>query len=350
LSIKSDVREYEAWLRTQCKVVEPDLRHKHKRMKSSPFFFLRATYFRWARTIEVICPELLDAPAVLSIGDTHLENFGTWRDADGRLVWGVNDFDEGAVMPYALDLVRLAASIRLAPGVDVTPAKSAEAILSGYSHGLEKSRPCLIEQRHTRMLSLVGPTGARRHEFLKEMEKSPDAKPPPGVCEELMDCLPPRSKLIRFASRRRGGGSLGRQRFLAIACWCGGIAVREAKAAVPSAWEWAHKAPPEPLRFLDLAQGQFRAPDPFLRIRERFVVRRIAADARKIDLTKDLAVKLKAKVIYLMGYDLGAIHADDPKVASRIERDLKSRPSGWLEQAAKAAVRSVRDDFKAYKG
>ena len=28
------------------------------------------------------------------------ENFGTWRDADGRLVWGVNDFDEAAVMPW----------------------------------------------------------------------------------------------------------------------------------------------------------------------------------------------------------------------------------------------------------
>ena len=30
----------------------------------------------------------MDAPQVLSVGDLHLENFGTWRDADGRLVWG----------------------------------------------------------------------------------------------------------------------------------------------------------------------------------------------------------------------------------------------------------------------
>ena len=53
--------------------------------------------------------------SVLSVGDLHLENFGTWRDADGRLVWGVNDFDEAAVMPYVLDLVRLVTSIQLAP-------------------------------------------------------------------------------------------------------------------------------------------------------------------------------------------------------------------------------------------
>ena len=57
----------------------------------------------------------MDAPRVLSVGDLHLENFGTWRDADGRLAWGVNDFDEAAVMPYVLDLVRLATSIQLAP-------------------------------------------------------------------------------------------------------------------------------------------------------------------------------------------------------------------------------------------
>ncbi len=61
----------------------------------------------------------MDAPQVLAVGDMHLENFGTWRDADGRLVWGVNDFDEAAVMPYPLDLVRLAASIRLAPKLRV---------------------------------------------------------------------------------------------------------------------------------------------------------------------------------------------------------------------------------------
>ena len=51
---------------------------------------------------------------MLAVGDIHLENFGTWRDADGRLVWGVNDFDEAAEMPYALDLIRLATSALVA--------------------------------------------------------------------------------------------------------------------------------------------------------------------------------------------------------------------------------------------
>ena len=94
-------------------IVAGDLHTKHLRMAEAAFPFLRATYWRWAETILDICPEFKGAPSVLGVGDLHLENFGTWRDVDGRLVWGVNDFDEAAEMPYPLDLVRLAASALL---------------------------------------------------------------------------------------------------------------------------------------------------------------------------------------------------------------------------------------------
>ncbi|MDI4236209.1 DUF2252 family protein [Bradyrhizobium sp. Arg237L] len=85
MSFRDDNREYEKWLAAQCKIVKSDINYKHKRMKESAFIFLRATYFRWARKIGDWCPELMDAPKVLAVGDLHLENFGTWRDADGRL-------------------------------------------------------------------------------------------------------------------------------------------------------------------------------------------------------------------------------------------------------------------------
>ena len=100
MSFRGDNEAYEAWLRLRCQVVEADLEHKHEKMKKDSFTFLRATFFRWAKTIEKICSDLSDAPAVLSVGDTHVENFGTWRDAEGRLVWGVNDFDEAALIQY----------------------------------------------------------------------------------------------------------------------------------------------------------------------------------------------------------------------------------------------------------
>lgn len=113
---KASIRAYEDWLRDRLRgaLVEKDLDRKHEKMKGSAFAFLRATYWRWAETILDLCPELVGAPAVLAVGDTHLENFGTWRDEEGRLIWGANDFDDAAPMPYVLDLVRLAASALLA--------------------------------------------------------------------------------------------------------------------------------------------------------------------------------------------------------------------------------------------
>ncbi|MEV6169851.1 DUF2252 domain-containing protein [Streptomyces sp. NPDC051954] len=46
-------------------------------------------------------------------GDLHAENFGTYMDANGRLIFNVNDFDEAYVGPFTWDLKRFSASIAL---------------------------------------------------------------------------------------------------------------------------------------------------------------------------------------------------------------------------------------------
>src|SRR5262245_53081648 len=139
-----DVLQYERWLRTQCEVVDAALDAKHVRMRESAFAFLRATYFRWVRNIDEICPGFADAPKVLCVGDIHLENFGTWRDGEGRHVWGVNDFDEAAVMPYPYDLIRLVESARLSPKIALQPREAAAAVLDGYASGLSDPGPVLL--------------------------------------------------------------------------------------------------------------------------------------------------------------------------------------------------------------
>ncbi|ARQ08395.1 hypothetical protein NXC12_CH00299 [Rhizobium etli] len=135
-------------------------------MRSSAFVFLRATYWRWCETILDICQDLAGAPEVLAIGDTHLENFGTWRDVEGRLVWGVNDFDDAAVMPYALDLVRLAASAILARG-DSGPSVRmiGELILTGYRRGLENPLPVILERDYKWLRQALVLPNAERREF-----------------------------------------------------------------------------------------------------------------------------------------------------------------------------------------
>ena len=95
-------------------IVPADLALKHTRMAEDLFQFLRATFYRWMQVWPQVCPDLARAPRVLAVGDLHVENFGTWRDKEGRLIWGVNDFDEAYPMPYTNDLVRLAVSAHLA--------------------------------------------------------------------------------------------------------------------------------------------------------------------------------------------------------------------------------------------
>src|SRR3984893_13574598 len=161
---------YEAWLARQLggAVVRKDLRQKHDGMVEGPLPFLRATYYLWAQEILNICPELAEAPPVVAVGDIHLENFGTWRDADGRLVWGVNDFDEAAEMPYALDLVRLATSALVAD-TDASGDETSAAILKGYRQGLGSPLPIILERDRAWLRELVGVPEKDRAKFWKKL-------------------------------------------------------------------------------------------------------------------------------------------------------------------------------------
>lgn len=88
MNIIKSTHKYEDWLRHHTVVVEPDLHLKHRLMKKNIFMFLRATYYRWAQVWPEVCLESAAAPRVLAVGDLHIENFGTWRDIEGRLTWG----------------------------------------------------------------------------------------------------------------------------------------------------------------------------------------------------------------------------------------------------------------------
>src|SRR3989442_16043321 len=94
--------DFERWLGQQLEVVRPDLALKHEHMAEAPFPFFRATFYRWVQRCPEVCGDLAHAPSVLAVGDLHIENFGTWRDAEGRLIWGVNDLDEAYPAAYSL--------------------------------------------------------------------------------------------------------------------------------------------------------------------------------------------------------------------------------------------------------
>jgi len=347
-SLERDIAAYERWLRRRCDVVEADLQAKHERMRRSAFDFLRATCFRWARRIETACPGFADAPKALCVGDSHAENFGTWRDGQARLVWGVNDFDEAATTPYPYDLIRLATSVRLAPGLRVDPAEAGAAILAGYLRGLKKPRPMLLDEHGSWLKPWVAGGRNTARKFWNEIDDCPDAQPPAPVRRALKRSLPRDAVILRYASRSKGGGSLGRPRFIVVAEWQGGRLVHEAKALVPSAWQWARSEASARSRLLELAQGRYRAPDPQLGIESRHILRRLAPDAHKVELEDVPGQGLAAKLLEAMGADIGAIHAAHRRRKAIIE-DVSQRDPEWLNRAAETAQRAVQRDFESLK-
>src|SRR6516165_2520047 len=153
MDITRATAEYERWLGGRIALSAADLALKHEHMKEDAFSFLRATFYRWVQLWDDHSGDVAKAPLVLSVGDLHVENFGTWRDSEGRLIWGVNDVDEACKLPYTNDLVRLAASATLASRhghfqADVRDLS--DAILDGYATALERGGATFVLEERRR--------------------------------------------------------------------------------------------------------------------------------------------------------------------------------------------------------
>ncbi|WP_229400456.1 DUF2252 domain-containing protein [Micromonospora okii] len=92
-------------------------RRKFRKMAASPFAFYRgsASLFYADQRGDFADDAFLNerTSRVWIHGDLHAENFGTYMNASGQLVFNVNDFDEAYVGPFSWDLRRFAASVAL---------------------------------------------------------------------------------------------------------------------------------------------------------------------------------------------------------------------------------------------
>jgi len=324
---RTSAGRYEAWIRERLgpSLVEADLAAKAAKMREGPFPFLRATYWRWAETVLEACPEFAGATPVLAVGDVHLENFGTWRDAEGRLVFGVNDFDEAAPMPWPLDPLRLLTSALLAGGTqDKAEARGIAALLlAGYAEGIAAPGPVLLDHGHDWLRPRLDVTQeARERYWARMLAPTGIAREPAALVEALHHALPAGAQTEAIFPRTAGAGSLGRPRLVLRATWRGGPVLREAKALLPSGWTLAHG--PEASHAAEAAEGPHRSPDPWFAVREGAVLRRLSPNNRKLDATREGALMSAPRMLAAMGRDLAAIHAGTAGAAAPIAKALEA--------------------------
>src|SRR6266513_1621198 len=303
IGIVEATARYEAWLAERIPLVKPDLEHKHRAMSAGVFPFLRATFYRWSARWRSLAGDFARAPTVLAVGDLHVENFGTWRDAEGRLVWGVNDFDEAGPLPYTNDLARLATSALVAReyhDLRIDGKGAVSAILDGYSEALEKGGHAFVLAEHhaaLREMALYRLHDPER--FWDKLESFPTVRAPVPdvVLTSLRRALPEGDLKVRIVHRVAGLGSMGRQRFVALAAWRGG---------------------------------------------------RLAPDCSRVRLNELPRKRDEARLLSAMGWETANVHLGSPG-SRAIRADMKRRDKHWLYDVARRLADAIEDDWHDWR-
>jgi hypothetical protein len=357
MNIRQATNSYEEWMRQCCPtVIEADLRFKHGLMRKEPFLFFRATFYRWAQQWPNLCSDLRHAPQVLAVGDLHVGSFGTWRDAEGRLCWGVDDFDESWPLPYTNDLVRLAASAKIVADLEQLSIKvkdSCDVILDGYVKSLRSGgEPFVLAEREQYIEKLGIRTFKPPDEFWERLAHLPVARGRlPGDARQVLRKTLPNAHLdCKIVRRKAGVGSLGQERFVALARWKGGWIARELKALLPSACLWLEgRTGRFQSHYREAISSAVRSNDPFQTVGGRWLTRRLSPDSNPIEIADLSKERDEEKLLYAMGAEAANVHLGSKRQTANILRDLSKRKSDWLRSAARLMSKAMVGEWKEYR-
>src|SRR5258708_4837263 len=356
MNVRQATTDDERWMRRHTRVIESDLRSKHQKMKSDVFLFFRGTFYRWAQVRPEVCADLSHAPKVVAVGDLHVNSYGTWRDAEGRMAWGVDDFDDAYPLPYTSDLVRLAASLKIVNDLGDLNTKlklGCEIILESYEAALKAEGCPIVLAEHQTIMERLGVESIDPPEdFWEKLNRHPSAngEMPGDAKRVLKGTLPDDVRDYKVVLRKAGLGSLGQQRFVAIAEWEGGCIAREAKAMVPSSCAWlnGHSSDRNPYYQRAIATAR-RAHDPYQRTIGKWIIRRLSPDSNPVEIACVPKKRDEEVLLHAMGTEAQHVHLGSKHRVKDILKDVSRRKSNWRPMAGKAMAKDIEKDWKDYK-
>ncbi len=144
-------------------------RTKFRKMAADPFAFYRGSaclfYADMASRKEHTADERTSR--VWIHGDLHVENFGTYMNSEGVLVFDVNDFDEAYLGHFSWDLRRFVASLALLGWQKALPEDDIRDLATGYLQAYVDQVGHYVEEPHDEAFALrLDNTDGAVHEVL----------------------------------------------------------------------------------------------------------------------------------------------------------------------------------------
>ena len=162
--------------------------------------------------------------------------------------------------------------------------------------------------------------------------------------------MPEKGISYKVVHRIAGLGSLGRQRFVALADWRGGLIAREAKALTVSACLWEKQAGGAgEILYQKILDTSVRVLDPWVQLSGSWIVRRLAPDCSRVELASLPKDRDEQKLMQAMGQETANVHLGDSQAIAAIRADLQKRNSKWLVKAAEAMAEATQDDWKQWR-
>jgi uncharacterized protein (DUF2252 family) len=146
-------------------------RRKFRKMAASPFAFYRGSApLFYADVAQLEDPWADERTSRVWIqGDLHAENFGTYMDSAGILVFDVNDFDEAFLGHFTWDLRRMAASLALLGFAKALSDEAIERMIQTYAEAyLDQVRAFATGDKDTEFRLTLENTEGVLHEVLLE--------------------------------------------------------------------------------------------------------------------------------------------------------------------------------------
>ncbi|OKH14224.1 DUF2252 domain-containing protein [[Limnothrix rosea] IAM M-220] len=149
---------------------------KYAKMICDTFSFFRGTnhlFWRDFANHPALEPFSNTQTQVWIQGDLHVDNFGSFHNDEGKIVYDLNDFDEAVISNYQYDLWRMAISLVLVAKQQKFKGKEQEAFIARFCKGyLEAIALYAKDPNAIRVEFTAKNTYGKLDDFLKDVEEN----------------------------------------------------------------------------------------------------------------------------------------------------------------------------------